>query len=689
MKRDIMVIRESIARIVSMLTNQAIQVTMRGTRAYVAYHPTTGKILSVNIPYIPDDASDEFISAIQGFLDHEVGHVLYSDFDALQKATAAGARVANLANIIEDVFVERKMTEGFRGSGTNLESVRKFYLEKIARVKINAALAAGNTEEARGYATVAAFRAWGGQAVAADFIKEPKIAALVAPVAAKLGADTIAAIAKCNNSDECLALARICKDKLETVKPPAPPPPPPPPDDLLEAMKKAGSLADALTPEEKEEEPDEGESEEVEPGKTTVMDDDSGKKREDDEKIDEVDGPVESDTAAPPSSEPPAEEGEPESSEEPAGMGTEGEGEGEEGSGSSGEGDSDGTPSEDPSDSEGTGSGALDPLADMLDTERDFDKDMGDRLSADAKKEIKSSDYAVFSAEWDQIIPAPLSTRPDSASKMEDSVRDKIGVMQKSLERAMAAQARKSWNPGMRRGRIAPGSLFKVSVGDDRVFRQRFETRAKNTAVSLVVDCSGSMNGEKIELAGLASFALATVMERLKLTYEVIGFTTGYSGEMMEMMDADAKSSPPGTPRISWGRVEPLYMPVFKSFGGKLDTSARSRIAHLTERPGWLNQNVDGECVQIAARRLVQQPAERHIMIVLSDGVPSAVAAKNLAPHLKKTVKEISAQGVEVIGIGIQTTAVKQFYPKHVVLNDAAELPTRVMAELTKLLMAP
>lgn len=721
MKKDIMVIRESIGRIVSMLTMQKIRVTQRGSRAYVKYHPKSGEIEELNVPYIPDDASDEFVAAIQGFLDHEVGHVLHSDFAALKAATKEGARVANLANLVEDVFVERKMTETFRGSGMNLESVRKFYLEKICRPKIDAALRAGNMEEASGYAVVAAFRAWGGQTSAQDFIKEPKIAALVQPVADKVGPELMDALLHTKNSMECLELARKFKAKLERPKPPPPPPEPAVPDP---------SLAPAVSgePESKEDEDeDEGGEEEIDEGTTHAESDDSGKKRDPEEELDAIDDPtdageeggdatgekVDSDESEDDadSEDPLADSGEPESGDESGEDSDADSGEGEdlgdtpaEASPSSG-GDTEEEEAPDASADAGgddgdegeidmaePGSAPMDaepdPIADMFDTKRDFDEDMSERLSKDAKSEIASADYKVFSTEFDKIEPAPLAGGKSAVDALDDKIRDKIGVMQKSLERAMAAKARKTWNPGQRRGRIAPGNLFRTCTGDDRVFRSRFETQARNTAVSLVVDCSGSMGGSKIHLAGVAAYALSTVLDRLKITHEVIGFTAFDSGEMRALIKSDAKYHGVDAYRAGWSRIEPVYMPVFKPFSSKLDTQARSRIAHLTERPDWLHQNIDGESVQIAARRLLQQRAERHVMIVLSDGEPRCTAGRGQEEHLKKVVKEMTAQGVEVIGIGIQSTAVKRFYPKHVVLNDADELPARVMSELTKLLLA-
>ncbi|WP_194273902.1 hypothetical protein [Variovorax paradoxus] len=214
MKQDIQVIRDSIGKIVSMLTSRAIKVTQRGVKAYVAYDPKTGKIKVVNVPYLPDDATPEFIAAVQGFLDHEVGHVLFTDQKVVIAASKLGAKVANLANIVEDVFIERKMTEAFQGSSHNLEQVRKFYLERICGKGITDALAAGDQKKAEGYAFVAAFRAWAGQTSAQDFIKQPHVAPLVEPLKAKLGDDILRKLTRVSSSQECLDLALEVKKAL-------------------------------------------------------------------------------------------------------------------------------------------------------------------------------------------------------------------------------------------------------------------------------------------------------------------------------------------------------------------------------------------------------------------------------------------------------------------------------------------
>jgi Mg-chelatase subunit ChlD len=737
MKKDIAVIRESITKVVALLTRRSIKVTQRGSKAFVQYNARSGAIELVNIPYLPDDASDEFVAAVQGFLDHEVGHVLFTDPKIMPTLRKESGKVKNLANAIEDVFIERKMADAFAGSVGNLNSVRRFYLDKIAKPKIDAAIKSGDTNTAAAYAGLVQFRAWGGQRMAIDFLKDnPEYAALAKPMADKLGPELIEKIKKANNSWECLDLARAMKKKLEE-KPPEPEGDAPEDDgEAPDSGKGEGEKSKAPATDEAPDEPNPPEEDDDKPpaedeGSVRTEADDSGKERDErsetEEEVDPEAGesggpdssdrePGEDDDATPEDSDSDSEgDGEDgdsdtsESAEKEEGADSFGEG----GAGESEDGDVDGESGDGEESDEGGSDDTTDDgadtapdadgekkgtdedkskdedgdLSDLFEESRDFDEDMSKALTSEAVREMGESKYQVFSTDWDQILPAPKAVNESSIEAMVGKTQHMVASIQKALERALAAKAKKTWNPGQRRGRISPGALFKTAVGDDRVFRQRYETQAKNTAVSLLVDCSGSMQwADKIGTAALAAFALSSTLERLKINHEVIGFTTRESKPMIAAMKAEGLG-------VTYARKEALYMPVFKGFKERLGVDAKSRIAHLTERRdvGWLNENVDGECLQIAARRLKTQIAERHLLIVLSDGSPACPGNWHaLHGHLKDVAKGLAKDdGIEVIGIGIQDGSVRGYYDKHVVLNDLADLPTTVVAELAKVLLAP
>lgn len=751
MKKDVAVVREAIKKIVNLLTNRSIQVTQRGSRAYVQYHSKTGAIQLVNLPYIPDDASEEFIAAVQGFLDHEVGHVLFTDPKMINAVSRESAKVKNLANAIEDVYVERRMSEAFSGSVANLNAVRRFHIDKISKPKIEQALAAGDMGAAAGYIGLVQFRAWGGQQIAADFLREnPKYAEIAQTLADKLGEELISKIKKANSTKECLSLAKAMAAKLS--EPSTPPGDGGKGDDASsrEAGKGKSSKEGKSTARHADEDTrgddtrlDEDKPAPEDEGTTETETDDSGKKRDEKSMTEEeaepeagdAEGAGEDADRAESEDDQPGEAGEADEADEADEAGDDGDdGEGED-TGDAGGDDGEPAEPEGEGDADDAGDGGEDDLEDVdgpvagdpvddqdvepdslsveeppeggeldesgeevedrddalssaFDSSRDFDEEISEALSKAAKTEIETSAYQVFSTDWDEVaVPAPKCIREDSITRMVNDTQHMVAGIQKALERALAAKARKTWNPGQRRGRIAPGALFKTAVGDERVFRQRYETQAKNTAVSLLVDCSGSMSwGDKIGTAGRAAFALSSTLERLKINHEVIGFTTRRARGMVSAMGAEGMG-------IKYARNEALYMPLFKGFGERLTVDAKSRMAHLTEHNSheWLRENVDGECLQIAARRLKMQRAERHLLIVLSDGCPACPGNwPQLMAHLSKVTKDLeSDSGVEVVGIGIMDKNVERYYRKHVVLNNLADLPTTVVGELSKVLLAP
>ena len=75
MRKDIEIIRQAIVKVTQMLAGQKIKVTQQGADAFVTWDKR-GKPLRVNVPYLPDNASSDLIAAVQGFLDHEVAHIL-------------------------------------------------------------------------------------------------------------------------------------------------------------------------------------------------------------------------------------------------------------------------------------------------------------------------------------------------------------------------------------------------------------------------------------------------------------------------------------------------------------------------------------------------------------------------------------------------------------------------------------
>jgi len=78
------------------------------------------------------------------------------------------------------------------------------------------------------------------------------------------------------------------------------------------------------------------------------------------------------------------------------------------------------------------------------------------------------------------------------------------------------------------------------------------------------------------------------------------------------------------------------------------------------------------------------------VMIVLSDGEPccGTVRSSKLGRNLHEVIKGLNKEQIKVVGIGIRTKAVKEFYEKNVVIDTLEDLPGAVMKQLGDLVLS-
>ena len=108
-------------------------------------------------------------------------------------------------------------------------------------------------------------------------------------------------------------------------------------------------------------------------------------------------------------------------------------------------------------------------------------------------------------------------------------------------------------------------------------------------------------------------------------------------------------------------------------------------------REGLLKENIDGEALDWAHRRLLGRPEQRKILMVISDGAPvddstlSVNPGNYLEKHLREVIRDIEHRElVELIAIGIGHD-VTRYYRRAVTIVDAEELGGTMMKKLTEL----
>jgi hypothetical protein len=85
----------------------------------------------IHLRPLPTNLTDEEIENVRGDLDHEVGHIRHTNYDAFV-VTATRSLLMRIANNIEDGRIERLMAEEWFGCGENLERSGR---RAVARIK--------------------------------------------------------------------------------------------------------------------------------------------------------------------------------------------------------------------------------------------------------------------------------------------------------------------------------------------------------------------------------------------------------------------------------------------------------------------------------------------------------------------------------------------------------------------------
>lgn len=223
--KEVQDFRDSVKRVVGLLSGKNIPVAECGDTAYVRYNKK-GEPVMVNIPSIPDDANPALMNAIRGFLDHEVGHLLFTDEKVVKKMR--NTKAFGLWNALEDVYIERRMSEVFAGSRRNLLSTRNLMIDKYFNPHIKRAV-----EMCRGdqrelflkFFLCPVLRAWDGQPTFVEFMEEHwRLIDKPIAVLKEFGVDE--AVRRMDSTEDCVkvaaAMAKILREMTEKPEGPLP-----------------------------------------------------------------------------------------------------------------------------------------------------------------------------------------------------------------------------------------------------------------------------------------------------------------------------------------------------------------------------------------------------------------------------------------------------------------------------------
>ncbi len=301
--------------------------------------------------------------------------------------------------------------------------------------------------------------------------------------------------------------------------------------------------------------------------------------------------------------------------------------------------------------------------------------------------------YKVFDTSFDEEIRAEELADPAELERLRayldqqlEPLKGAVSRLANKLQRRLQAQQNRAWEFDLEEGMLDAGRLARVVANPTTPlsFKIEKDTEFRDTCVTLLLDNSGSMRGRPISIAAICADVLARTLERCQVKVEILGFTTRAwkGGQSRERWLNSGRPQQPG-------RLNDLRHIIYKSADAPW-RRVRDNLG-LMMKEGLLKENIDGEALEWAHKRLVARPEARKILMVISDGAPvdDSTLSVNTANYLEKHLRDVIAmverrRAVELLAIGIGHD-VTRYYERAVTITDVEQLAGAMTEQLAAL----
>lgn len=301
--------------------------------------------------------------------------------------------------------------------------------------------------------------------------------------------------------------------------------------------------------------------------------------------------------------------------------------------------------------------------------------------------------YVAYSTAYDEEITAEELAEAQELERLRayldqqlEPLKGAVSRLANKLQRRLQAQQNRSWEFDRDEGILDAGRLARIVANPTTPlsFKIEKDTEFRDTVVTLLLDNSGSMRGRPISIAAICADVLARTLERCQVKVEILGFTTRAwkGGKAREDWLAEGRPLAPG-------RLNDLRHIVYKAADAPW-RRVRDNLG-LMMKEGLLKENIDGEALEWAHRRMLARREARKILMVISDGAPvdDSTLSVNSANYLEKHLRDVIAmvekrKAVELLAIGIGHD-VTRYYDRAVTITDVEQLAGAMTEQLASL----
>lgn len=606
------------------------------------------------LPSLPEPMDDDLERMVIGFLDHELGHVAFSDFEVLKEFSAKHRGYESLLNVVEDALVERLTMGRWPGVRANLDAM-------FRQVRGRVAAHLRRADPLRRFCT-------------AVYLKLSHHRDMLGLGKDLRGyEDLLDQFVTVQDSQGSARLAEALLDRWLSRQPPSKQQSDRPASSneggggKQEASRRGQRESnqndaddDANAAGQEQSRPDDGDSSESAADESDDGQDTSlagGSPTKDDESADEEAGGSGAESPA----------GSDESAGDDAGGGDSDEDPGPAAGQSAAEDDSNEAPTGTSGTASAEGQGGL---------------LIGEIVAEAIAEAIRSTDggsksYRVFTKQHDCIEEEPTADETD-VQKLLATGADAVRRLRRGLFTALRSAEKRWWREEQDHGALSPKTLHRLCLARPSlsVFRTRAVVQGRSTAVCIVLDASGSMTTQKMDVARDSLRVLLEALGDLRIPTEAFTFTTGDRFTAQDVLKETGEDL--GAIHQRFSRLANLRIGLIKRYDEPVKTALRRlpRIQGTGLTPL-------GEAMQVGASRLIVRPELRRIMLVLTDG-RAGCEAPDMSAHLhaQEMAKRISQASIELVGVGIKDDSLQAVIEDTIVVQELQDLP----AQLCKLL---
>lgn len=313
--------------------------------------------------------------------------------------------------------------------------------------------------------------------------------------------------------------------------------------------------------------------------------------------------------------------------------------------------------------------------------------------SFESKIEFKNA-YKIYSSKFDEIVfPQKIIAKNDLELLRDqlDLRLAKLGGISKKmslkLKRKLLSRKNALVEFDVVQGVLNRKKLSRIVIDPfvEEIWINNKDHQYNDTALTILLDNSGSMRGNPIVMSAMACEIIAEILEKFAVKTEIIGFTTGdwKGGRVRKLWESCGRAKNPG-------RLNELRHIIYKHFNQSFKKAKVNLGLMLKE--GVLKENIDGEALLFAKARLMQRDERRKILMVISDGTPidDSTASANdsdiLSDHLHHVINKIERQSkIEIVGIGIGHST-DEFYKNSIAIKSLDELGDAMIEKIVNLL---